>query len=100
LFSACAYSALDVGQVTAIYPTFSDLGALEQSFKGLSSYNLVVTPTGPVQLSDDLLTATVTCSLTGTIQPKVGKQMKVPAQTKVFYLRRRDSGWVIVRTNP
>jgi Novel STAND NTPase 1 len=97
---AYAYSALDVGQVAAIYPTFSDLGALEQSFKGLSSYNLVVTPTGPVQLSDDLLAATVTCSLTGTIQPKVGKQMKVPAQTKVFYLRRRDSGWVIVRTNP
>jgi hypothetical protein len=96
---AYAYSALDVGQIAAVYPSFSDLAALERSFKGLKSYNLVVTPTGPVELSKDLSTATVTCSLTGTVQGKVGRPMTI-AQTKVFHLRRRDSGWIIERTDP
>ena len=97
---ADAYSSLQIKQVEKVFPTFNRLRDLEQSFNGLQSYHMVVTPTGSIQRSEDLQSATVTCSVSGTFQPKGRGQEAIKPQSKTFYLHRRDSGWVITKTVP
>jgi hypothetical protein len=94
-----AYNAMDVEQVRAVFPSFNRLRELEQSFKALRSYNMVVTP-GPIQLADDLSTATVPCEISGSYVPLVGNSGQLPRTKKTFSLQRRDAGWIITRVDP
>lgn len=97
---ADAYNSLQVSEVLNVFPSFSRVKDLEQSFNETRAQHQTFTISGPVQLSDDLQSATVTCSVSGTFQPKVGNPASLKPYTKTFYLRRRDAGWIITRTNP
>jgi hypothetical protein len=53
-----------------------------------------------VEFSQDFQSATVTCRISGTYEPKVGKPAPIAPFNKTFYLHRRESGWVITKTDP
>jgi hypothetical protein len=96
---AAAYNSLNVANVVAVFPSFNLVKELDQSFKDMRSYTLTVTP-GPIQLTDDLASATVVCEVSGVFLPRVGNSARVPPSRKTFYLQRRGSDWIITRTNP
>ena len=95
-----AYNSLQADRVASVFPSFAHLKELATSFHDLRAYHLVVTPTGPVQFSDDLSSATVTCRVSGTFEPKAGSRGEIKPQTKVFYLRQSGSDWIVSRTDP
>jgi uncharacterized protein YoxC len=97
---AAAYNSLQVSEVLNVFPSFSRVKDLERSFNAMRTQHQTFAITGPVQLSDDLQSATVTCSVSGTFEPKAGNPTPLKPYTKIFYLRRRDAGWIITKTDP